>query len=70
MVLAEQIADGPTKQSLLEMAAAWMRLAEQAEKNSASDLVYETPSPSRRPPPRPDAQQQQQQSQSAAREQE
>lgn len=29
---------------LLEMAQAWTRLAEQAERNRKSDLVYETPS--------------------------
>ena len=28
---------------MLAMAGSWLRLAEQAEKNSASDLVYETP---------------------------
>jgi hypothetical protein len=28
---------------LLEMAQAWTRLAEQAERNRKSDLVYETP---------------------------
>jgi len=28
---------------LLEMAQAWTRLAEQAERNRNSDLVYETP---------------------------
>jgi hypothetical protein len=30
---------------LLELARSWLRLAEQAEKNQASDLVYETPPP-------------------------
>jgi hypothetical protein len=41
------------------MAAAWQRLADQAEKNLTLDLVYETP-----PPPRAESQavaQQQQQ---------
>ncbi len=38
-----------TKNALLVMARAWARLADQAERNSRQDLVYETPSP------RPDA---------------
>jgi hypothetical protein len=56
MSIAEQLPDGPSKRTLTEMAAAWFRLAEQAEKNLTTDLVYETP------PPRPErpAQQQQQ----------
>jgi hypothetical protein len=29
--------------SLLDMARSWLRLAEQAEKNSRTDVVYETP---------------------------
>ena len=33
------------KAKVLDMAQAWLRLAEQAEKNSAADLVYETPPP-------------------------
>ena len=33
---------------LLDMAQAWLRLAEQAEKNSETALVYETPDRSRR----------------------
>ena len=39
------------------LSAFYMRLAEQAERNSHTDLVYETPSPS---PDQPQAQQQQQ----------
>jgi hypothetical protein len=31
------------KSALIDMAQAWMRLAEQAEKNSGLDIVYETP---------------------------
>jgi len=38
-----------TTNVLLVMARAWARLADQAERNSRQDLVYETPSP------RPDA---------------
>ena len=33
------------KAKVLDMAQAWLRLAEQAEKNSSADLVYETPPP-------------------------
>jgi len=32
----------------MEMARAWLRLAEQAEKNSRLDLVYESPTGSER----------------------
>src|SRR5207248_3008231 len=35
--------DKGTRITLLAMAAAWLRLAEQAERNSRLDLVYETP---------------------------
>jgi hypothetical protein len=59
MAVAEQLPGGPSKQNMLEMAAAWMRLAAQAEKNLTTDLVYETPPP--RPQQRPMAAQQQQQ---------
>ena len=59
MAVAETLPEGPFKQSLREMAAAWMRLAAQAEKNLTTDLVYETPPP--RPQPSPPAAQQQQQ---------
>jgi hypothetical protein len=42
--LAGQI-NGPTSKAvLLDMARAWVRLSEQAEKNSQLDLVYESPS--------------------------
>ena len=57
--MAERVTDHQFKASLVDMAGAWLRLAEQAEKNSRTDLVYETP-------PRPSAevvQQQQQQQQ-------
>ena len=36
--------DASRRLILLEMAQAWTRLAEQAERNRMSDLVYETPS--------------------------
>jgi hypothetical protein len=44
-----QIAEGATdfqqRSSLLNMAQSWLRLAQQAEKNLATDLVYQTPAP-------------------------
>jgi hypothetical protein len=46
---ASETNDFVTKNELLVMARAWVRLADQAEKNSRQDLVYETPSP----PPQP-----------------
>ncbi len=33
----------PDKLTLLEMAQAWLRLADQAERNRKNDVVYETP---------------------------
>ena len=57
--------DDPAERAyLLDMARAWHNLADQAERNSTADLVYETPpAPPPRPPPGPDqpvTQQQQQ----------
>lgn len=53
--LSAQASDEPTRGAqLLNLAMAYLRLAEQAEKNAATDLVYETPSS------QPQAQQQQQ----------
>jgi hypothetical protein len=43
LLLAEQTHDPATKSKLLAMAQAWTRLADLAEKNSHTDLVYETP---------------------------
>jgi len=40
---ANLVTDPKTKAVLLDMANSWLRLAEQAEKNSRTDLVYETP---------------------------
>ena len=56
---AELAATPESRALLMKLADAWLRLAEQAEKNSRADLVYETPSP---PPERtrPVVQQQQQ----------
>ena len=59
--LVDKTDDPAEKAYLLEMARAWHNLAEQVERNSAADLVYETPPP--RPPPdqpQPATQQQQQ----------
>ena len=47
LALAEESTDPVVRLGLIDMAHAWLRLAEQAEKNSQVDLVYETP------PPRP-----------------
>jgi hypothetical protein len=33
------------KAALIDMASSWLKLAEQAEKNSQLDLVYGTPTP-------------------------
>jgi hypothetical protein len=45
MRVAEKLPDGANKRLLVEMAAAWLRLAEQADRNRTVDLVYETPPP-------------------------
>jgi hypothetical protein len=46
MNMAEQLPDGDwSKPFLIEMATAWLQLAEQTEKNLTTDLVYETPPP-------------------------
>ena len=57
LALAEQLSDTALKQSMIGMAAAWLRLAEQAKKNLALDVVYEPPPPT---PAQPVMQQQQQ----------
>jgi hypothetical protein len=57
--IAEGVGDAQHRAVLIAMAQSWLLLAEQAEKNSETVLVYETPMP------RPHlAQQQQQQPQS------
>jgi hypothetical protein len=53
--LAHKSVDPETKFVLLDMASAWLALAEQGVKNSQTTLVYETPTPGQHP-----AQQQQQ----------
>jgi hypothetical protein len=40
---AAALADTRERLLLVEMARAWLGLAQQSEKNLASDLVYETP---------------------------
>jgi hypothetical protein len=52
----------PALRSELEnLALAYLRLAEQADRNARTDLVYESPSPRAAPPAQPQQQQQQQQ---------
>src|ERR1700730_13286921 len=41
--LADGISDTPSRLLLIHMAQAWLRLADQAEKNLTTDVVYETP---------------------------
>src|SRR5262245_459997 len=41
--LANEATNPRHRASLLEMAQAWMRLSDQAERNSLADLSYETP---------------------------
>jgi hypothetical protein len=41
--LAGELADTKSRLALLEMAHSWLKLADQAQKNSQADLVYETP---------------------------
>jgi hypothetical protein len=43
--LAVQITDPARKLMLIDLAATWTWRADQAEKNSQTDLVYETPLP-------------------------
>ena len=55
VTLAEQASDLATRSHLFAMAQAWRTLAEQAERDTQTDLVYVTPEPEQ-----PVAQQQQQ----------
>jgi hypothetical protein len=48
--MAENTPDSAHRLALMEMAQAWLHLAEQAERNGHTDLVYETPE---RPAARP-----------------
>jgi len=47
MRVAQETDDTGMKSRMVGMAQAWLRLVEQAQKNSQADLVYETPKPSR-----------------------
>lgn len=47
---ASETSNSGTRIALLEMARAWTNLADQTEKNSRLDIVYETPTP---PPDQP-----------------
>ena len=44
--LVDKTNDLSTKTLLVDMAQAWVRLAEQAAKNAQAGTVYETPTPS------------------------
>jgi hypothetical protein len=57
--VAERTADPAARATLLDMAQSWRVLAEQADRNSTTDVVYETP-PWSPPQQQPVAQQQQQ----------
>jgi hypothetical protein len=41
--MAEHATDPGFRANLIDMANSWLKLAEQAEKNSRTDLSYETP---------------------------
>jgi hypothetical protein len=43
VLMAEDTPNSAHRLALMEMAQAWLHLAEQAEKNGRTDLVYETP---------------------------
>jgi hypothetical protein len=62
--LANEATNPSMRASLLRMAEAWLRLRDQAEKNSQLDLTYETPPPQQSVP----QQQQQQQQRSKSEE--
>jgi hypothetical protein len=47
--IADETITARSRVLLIHMADAWMRLAQQAEKNLSPDLVYETPPPHERP---------------------
>ena len=47
--IAQRTTDHKSRLSLLAMAQSWLKLAEQAVKNSETVLVYETPLPKETP---------------------
>jgi hypothetical protein len=61
LMLVEKTRDPAEKTFLLDMAQAWNNLADQAERNSRVDLVYETPPRREFPEPQQPVVQQQQQ---------
>jgi hypothetical protein len=58
MAVAELLLEGNSKRTLMEMAAAWQRLADNAERNLAAEMVYKA-LVSQAPNPTPAQQQQQ-----------
>jgi hypothetical protein len=56
--LARRVRDPRQRALLLEMARAWLRLHDQAEKNARTDVTYETPPPQQSVPQQPQQQQQ------------
>jgi hypothetical protein len=61
LVLASQVTDRTNGVILIKMADLWTQLAELAEKNSKTDLVYETPGTTPSAEPTKSVAQQQQQ---------
>jgi hypothetical protein len=57
--LANETTNPGHRARLLEMAQAWMRLHDQAEKNAKLDLTYEMPPPRQQSVPQQQQQQQQ-----------
>jgi hypothetical protein len=47
--IADETISARSRVLLIHMAESWLRLAHQAEKNLATDLVYETPPPQEHP---------------------
>ena len=47
--LAHDASDVSRRLTLIDMAQVWLDLADQAEKNAGTDLVYETPRPPEAP---------------------
>jgi hypothetical protein len=47
VAMAMSLTDPGKRTRLLEIAQAWATLAEQAERNAQTDIVYETPPPRR-----------------------
>ena len=45
VMLAQQMDDPQSKVALLNMAQAWLALADQHDKNNRTTLIYETPEP-------------------------